>query len=234
MPPIWDDTYLTRLLDDAEDYIVSTVPCIFDRVSIAITAGQSVYTLPSYITQLIRVTWKGKKLYPLAFSEFCAANPASAVVNETTKIESPNSTPLYYVKHPTNFYDIRFWPTPSENLTAGTANLFGSAISSYLIISCYRTQSKDQEYLHLPLIIIRRIKKAYLLSKAFAKEGKGQDMQAAQYYGRKLELLMESFKTINSNVFLGKVYELGDMFNDNTFGTPARPILPPEYGVICE
>jgi hypothetical protein len=232
--PIWDTTYLNRLLDDAEDYITASINCIFDRISIDITAGRSVYTLPAYVKNLVRITWKGKKLNPLTFPEFCAANPASAVVSETTKVESPSSIPHYYVLHPTNIHDIRFWPTPSENISVGTTDLFGSAISSYVIISCYRTQSTDQPYLYIPLYLKRRIKKAYLLSKAFAKEGKGQDLQAAMYYIKKLEYLITALKDINSNVFLGQLSTLNDTLNMSRFGTPARPVLPSEYGVVVE
>jgi hypothetical protein len=231
MPQIWNETYLNRLLDDAEDYITSTINCIFDRISIGIISGTSVYTLPSYVKGIIRITWKGKKIYPLTFPEFCALNPSNAVVDGTSKIEAALSTPKFYVKHPTNFYDIRFWPTPAGNISAGTTNLFGAAISSCVIISCYRTQSTDQAYLYIPLYLKRRIKKAYLLSRAFAKEGKGQDLQASVYYTKKLEYLMEALKDINSNVFLGKTHLLNDTFNSGRCGTPGRPILPPDYGV---
>lgn len=231
MAYIWDETYLNQLLDDAEEYITSSVNCIYDRFALAITAGQSVYTLPSYVKNVISITWKGKKLHPLTFIEFCEINPASAVVAEATKVESPSSIPHYYVKHPTNYYDIRFWPTPSENITAGTTNLFGSAINSNVIVSTYRTQSTDQPYLYLPLFLKRRIKKAYILSRAFAKEGKGQDIEASQYYTKKLEYLINALKEINSNVYLGKQHLLNDAFNINRFGTPGRPVLPPDYGV---
>lgn len=232
MAYIWDETYLNQLLDDAEEYITASVNCIYDRFALSVTTGQSVYTLPSYVKNIVSVTWKGKKLYPLSFIEFCAINPANAVVSESTKVEAPSSIPHYYVKHPTNYYDIRFWPTPSETIVAGTTNLFGSAISSNVIFSVYRTQATTQSYLYLPLFLKRRIKKAYILSKAFAKEGKGQDIEAAQYYTKKLEYLIEALKEINSNVYLGKQYLLNDTFNTGRFGTPARPILPPEYGVI--
>lgn len=228
--PIWTNEYLNALLEDAEDFITNEVDCIFDRFSLAVTSGQSVYTLPSYVKRIMRITWKGKKVYPLNFQEFCALNPASAVVNESEKVESPISRTLYYVKHPTNFYDIRFWPTPNETITAGTSNLFGSAIASYVIVSCYRTQSTTQTYLHLSLYIIRRIKKAYMLSRAFAKEGKGQNIQAATYYTKKLDFLIQSLREINSNVFLGKSRILGDSFDTYAFRTPARPVLPPDYG----
>jgi len=232
MAYIWDETYLNQLLDDAEEYITASVNCIYDRFALAVTSGQSVYTLPTYVKNIVSVTWKGKKVYPLTFIDFCALNPANAIVNETTKVEAPSSIPHYYVKHPTNYYDIRFWPTPSENISAGTTNLFGSAINSNVIFSVYRTQSTTQSYLYLPLFLKRRIKKAYILSKAFAKEGKGQDIEASQYYTKKLEYLIEALKEINSNVYLGKQHLLNDTFNVNKYGTPARPVLPPEYGVI--
>src|SRR4030042_1555405 len=169
--PLWDESYLNRLLDEAEDYLYTSVRCIFDRYGLDITAGQSVYTLPNYTKHILRITYKGKKLYPLTFQEFCILNPASAVVSESYKVESPNSTPLYYVKHPTNFYDIRLYPTPSETISAPISNLFGSACGSGLIVSCYRTFSIDQPYLQMPRYLTRRVKKAYVLWKAFAKEG---------------------------------------------------------------
>lgn len=231
MSPLWDNAYLNTLLDEAESYIITNVPCIFDRVSIPITSGQSVYTLPSYVNGIIRVTWKGKKLFPLTFQEFCELNPASAVVTETTKLESPSSLPLYYIKHPTNYYDVRFYPTPSENLAQVTTDLFGAGVANGLIISCYRDIDTSQDYTHLPLILVRRIKKAYLLSRAFAKEGKGQNLQASQYYTKKLDLLIGAMKVINSNVFLGKKQVLNGAFNEGQFRMPGRPVLPSNYGI---
>ena len=227
--PLWDDGYLNRLLDDAEDYIYSSVNCIFDRYGLTITAGQSVYSLETYTKHVIRITYKGKKLHPLSYIEFCALNPASAIVSETYKTESANSTPLYYVKHPTNFYDIRLYPTPSETIDAPTENLFGSNISVGVIVSCYRTSDSTVSYLQLPRYLIRHIKKAYVLWKAFAKEGKGQDLEASVYYKGKLDFLIETLKEINSNVFLGKQRVLGDTFHIGQFATPARPVLPPDY-----
>jgi len=229
--PIWESAYLNQLLEDAEDYITASIDCIFDRFSFPVISGQSVYTLPSYVTRLVRITWKGKKLYPLNFQEFCILNPASAVVSAGTKIESPNSIPLYYVKHPTNYYDIRLYPTPGEDLAQVTTDLWGANINTGLIVSCYRTQSRSADYLHLSNILIRRIKKAYLLVKAFAKEGKGQNIQASQYYQKKLDLLLGALKEINSNVFLGKIRILNDTFNASRFGTPGRPVLPSDYEI---
>ena len=226
---IWTEDYLNTLLEEAEAYIITVLGCIFDRFSFAVTSGISVYTLPSYVNKIVRVTWKGKKLYPLTFQEFCLANPASAMIDNSTGIESPSSTPLYYVKHPTNFYDIRLFPTPGEDIAEVTSGLFGSGISTGLIVSCYRDADNSIPYLQLPRFIIRRVKKAYILSRAFAKEGKGQNLQAAQYYSKKLDLLMEALKVINSNVFLGKVRVLGDNCSVGMYYTPERPILPSNY-----
>lgn len=227
--PIWEDSYLNTLLEEAETYIVSTLGCIFDRFSFEVVADQAVYTLPSYVNRIVRVTWKGKKLYPLTFQEFCLLNPASAIVDGSTGVTSPSSIPLYYVKHPTNYYDIRLYPTPGESLAAITSDLFGANIATGVIVSCYRDQDTSVDYLKLPRFIIRRVKKAYVLSRAFAKEGKGQNIQAAQYYSRKLELLMEALKVINSNVFLGKVHILNDIGSAGMYNTPGRPVLPSNY-----
>jgi len=227
--PIWNNNYLNRLLSDAEDYIYTAVNCIFDRYGLAIAAGQSVYTLELFTKHILRITYKGKKLFPLSFQEFCLLNPASAIVSESYKVESPNSTPLFYVKHPTNFYDIRLYPTPSETISAPTANLFGSGISTGVIVSCYRIQDSTVARLQLPHYLIRRIKKAYTLWMAFAKEGKGQDLKASEYYKNKLDFLISNLKEINANVFLGKQRRLGDTFDVGQFTTPARPMLPPEF-----
>jgi hypothetical protein len=226
--PLWDNTYLNTLLEEAESYISTEIDCIFDRFSIPITTGISVYTLPSYVNRIIRVTWKGKKLWPLTFQEFCLLNPTSAVIDPSA-VELSSSTPLYYIKHPTNFYDIRLYPTPSEDLAEISSNLFGSNIATGVIISCYRDQDNSVDSLHLPLYIIRRVKKAYLLSRAFAKEGKGQNLQASQYYEKKLSLLIEALKVINSNVFIGKTRVLNGAFNEGMYATPGRPVLPPDY-----
>jgi hypothetical protein len=79
------------------------------------------------------------------------------------------------------------------------------------------------------MYITRRIKKAYILSRAFAKEGKGQNLIASAYYKKKLDLLLGILKDINSNVFVAKQRVLNGNFDIGQYAVPGRPVLPSNY-----
>ena len=227
--PIWTDAYLDRLWDEADGKILDRVECIFHRFSIAVTLNQSTYTLPDYVRRIIRVTWKGKKLDPLTRGEAANLYPTSAVVSETAKYEAPSSIPLFYAPVENNYRSIRFIPTPNVSLALNTGDLYGADISTGVIISCYRDIDPTSSTLILPQYIERRTKKAYVLSRAFLKEGKGQNVQAAEYFKQRIDFLLDMFKQINAGVYLAKRHILGQEYVPAQYRRPARPQLPPDY-----
>ena len=229
MSQIWDQTFIDGLAESAEKDAVNRVDYLFFRFSMSSEAGKSVYTLPNYVRKIERITWRGYKVWPLSWREMCEINPATAVVSETTKTESSQSRPLYYCLHPTNYRNIRFYPTPNETIALDDSRIdYTDGIRARVIVSCYRAPFMDDYNYRMPSWIRRRLIKAYALRAAYLKEGKGQNLKASQYWDKKYSYLTEMFKTIVNGCYVSKRNRLGD--GSSNFGKkPARPILPPNF-----
>jgi hypothetical protein len=134
--------------------------------------------------------------------------------------------------HPTNPYDIRLYPTPNETFSIIGFNPYAPQVNqSNCIVDFYRVPdyTNSNPAISLPPYILRRTQKAYVLWKAFAAEGKGQDLKASQYYGAKYDFLVEQFRKINEGAFVGKKYTVDDgMLSIDNFRYP-RPLLPSQF-----
>jgi len=253
---IFSNEYLETLYADAETEITNSLNCIYYRYPLEIVANQSIYILDTLVRGVKRVTWKGKLLTPISFQELCILNPAFVVLqesgvsggggyfdpayfdpayfDETTDIDSfvgnisTTGTPLYYCLYPNGYRNICFYPTPSEAITLTTTeDVYGADINGHCVISCWR--NSDEDYT-IPDYVARRTKKAYVMYKAFAIEGKGQDLNASRYYKAKFDYLIEYFKSINEGVFVAKKYQLtGGTFQRSRL---ARPVLPSSFTEI--
>lgn len=237
--PIWSDSLLSQLSSDAELEIVSQVDCIFHRFCLATTIGVSVYTLPGFINGIKSISWRGRKLEPASWEELTLLSPATAVVSEgagpsypAVGIETSVSKPLWYAMHPTNIFDVRFYPCPNESFSSSAEPPYSpSPNAASCIVTC--TRNPDTSFtdptLLLPSYIDRRTRKAYVLWKAFEKDGKGQNANAAAFYKAKFEFLIAQFKRINEGAFVAKRYSIDDGLEviDN-FRYP-RPQLPSNF-----
>jgi hypothetical protein len=231
---IWTDSQLQQWSLDAEQQIQKDVQCIFKKFYLQINQGQSLYTLPAFVRSILRITYRGRKLDAVSWDEMLMLTPATVVVGigNTANIESSQSRPYYYAMHPTNVYDVRFFPTPPESLTAGGPDPYSPTVyEPYCNISCFRNidSTYNDSTAILPTYIDRRTRKAYVLWKAFASEGKGQNLKAAAYYQAKYEFLVERFKMINEGCFIGKKYMVDDgALSIDGFKYP-KPILPANF-----
>src|SRR3970282_2161489 len=87
-------------------------------------------------------------------------------------------------------YILRLYPRPNESLTVDDSDLFtGAGIKRRLIISYWRRPDSSGDYFEISDYIGRRLIKAGVLEEAFRKEGKGQNLQASQYWAGKKEFL---------------------------------------------
>lgn len=225
MPMIFSESYLQRLLFEAERDAVNRVDFLFDRFSLLVTAGISTYELPRFFRKMKRVTWRGQKVDPITWQELASLAPSNFVPG----YEYSTGVPKYYSLHPNNVRSIRFFPTPNENLPAIQLGLEGPAIADCCIISCYRgPEEAEVTKWQLPPYIQRRTTKAYAAWKAFAREGKGQNLAASEYYGDKLSWLYDWFSRINDGSYVSRrprlLAENGDKCK------VARPVLPPNFG----
>lgn len=230
---IWASDFLQQLATDAESSINVDLPVIYQKFYLPVTQGISVYTLPSFVRSVERVTWRGRALDGVSWEELQFLTPATYFQSLANREEASQSTPLYYAMHPTNPYDIRLYPCPNISLLDFTGlDPYGqTANEPACCISCMRntdTSGNDATAL-LPVYIDRRTRKAYVLWKSFEAEGKGQNLRAATYYKKKYAFLISQFTAINSGCYVGKRYMVEDgMITIDGFRYP-RPMLPSNF-----
>lgn len=228
---IWSNNFLDQLEEDATQQINQDVQCIFEKCYLETTKGQSLYILPSFVRSLRRITWLAKQLDPVDWEQFTILTPATVVLNQPAfNEESVVSRPLYYAMHPTNPYAIRLFPTPDLSLSGTGGDPYSTiANEQRCALSYWRSTDESSPKTSLPPYIARRTKKSYILGKAYAAEGKGQNLKASQYYLKKYKFLIERFVMINSGCYVGKKYTLGDgILELNAYRYP-RPTLNPNF-----
>lgn len=232
---IWTDQFLARLSSDAISEMAKDVNCIWARECIPTVVGTSVYTLPSYVRTVRRVTWRGRSLDAVMWEEMTMLTPATIFVGpgSSANVEASVSRPLYYCMHPTKLWDIRLYPCPNETFAAnGEPNVYSPKVNSpSCIIDYYREPdtTNSNPLISIPPYILRRTQKAYALWKAFAAEGPGQNLKAASYYQMKYEFLIDKWRLINDSCFVGKKYSVEDgMLSIDGFKYP-KPFLPSNF-----
>lgn len=225
MPQIWSDAYIAQLTEDANKRIVQEVNCLYHRFMFATTAQTAIYTLPSKVRGVLRITVKGVPLDPVGWSDFQAiqfSSPTGAGVNL--------GTPRIYALNYSNILAIGFYPTPDTSFVAA-GDPYSPDSSEKCIISCWRNIDITDAASRLPDYIARRTQKAYVLWKAFGKEGRGQNLAAASYYEKKFFFLIDKFRKINEGAFVGKIYELGGS-STRALARPLAPRLPSNYSAV--
>jgi hypothetical protein len=130
MPPTFSAALITRFQNEAEEIFAREFPCLIDRISLDIVSGTSIYTLPSYIIDIRKITWKGKRLAPLSHRRY-----------RENFSPSSSGTPEYYIHNNIGQSQIKFLPSPNETIVSSTSNLWGSNISSKVIVEYYRAPS---------------------------------------------------------------------------------------------
>ena len=225
---LWTDDFLTYLQEQGEISLSSDVPCIFTRLSIPITAGIAEYELPEQIIRILRVTYKGFKVYAYSATsgrlEYQNVHPTS----------TSTGRPLYYIAHEYGRGVIRFFPTPNEDLSADPNTVNTTAgINSQFIISAKVVADPSGLEFRLPDYIRRRTNKYYVMSRAYAKEGHSQNMKASQYFLNKYLFFKEELRRTMEEIPRAVTQQMG--LNHFTSKQYPRPILPPDkFGRIVE
>lgn len=224
--PIWPTQYLSDLIVQAEQEISEQVPCIYSRFAISVTQGISVYILPESISGIIRVTWKSWTVHPVFQREL--RNNVIPLKPVNGDIES---RPFLYMRQGYGESGIKFYPAPNETIVADQTNIFNqTGIASQVIISAWHIADATGSTYRVPAYIGRYLTKAYVLWRAFAKEGPGQNLEASEYYRVKYEGLLTQFKKIVTRLYSSHVRSMGDQFV-NTYGRrPPHPRLPANFG----
>lgn len=230
MPIIWQSAFLSRYADDAETDAAASLDYLFYRFTLSTTQGTSTYTLPTFVKSVVRITWKGYKVWPLSWREMADLNPASMVATGGNLYESPEGRPRFYCFHPNDLRNIRFFPTPNQTIAADDTKVNDTNdLQDVVCISCWRSPDTTIGE-QLPSYVARRTKKAFVLKYAWAKEGKGQNLVASNYYDAKYKFQLELLKKVNEHCFLSRRHRLDDSYNLAGFGRrKPRPVLPPNF-----
>lgn len=220
---IWTDSQLSGWAQEAENEICLRLNLILDRIGLPTSQGQSIFNLPIYIQSIRHVTFQGFALDPSSWMEV------------TNSLSSPgqvisSSRPLSYVYDGFGKNTIKVYPSVSVNTGAPTGDLFNAtSIQAGMVIEFWRSPDFATSYNRVPCWFRRVIVKAYVVMRALAVEGPGQDLSGSAYYAEEFKELLKILSDVNSCVFLSKVNIMGDDFDQTKRNWKARPILPPNY-----
>ena len=228
--PLHSDEYLERVTKEGERDIARKLRFSYYRFTIAVTANTATYELPEYVREIDSITWKGEVLHPLHHRELQRISWDYLTVT---------GEPQYYIRSPENILGIRFSPIPTETITASASDntSLGSTIASKVIVSCYREPDTSGEQIALPDYISRRLLKAYVNYRGFAKDGEGHNPIAADYYLRKYEFLLEQFRKVHER-YWNAIERMDDARYDDSFNEPrmspaffvSKPVIPLSAG----
>lgn len=221
MSSLWDAEVINRFLEQGEDTFVTDYPCLVSRVALDIVANTADYALPELLHSIRRVTWKGKKLFPL---------PKRFHDNIFQGVQFvQKGEPEYYLYNGISARTIRLFPTPNVNLASTTSNLFGSEIGNRCIIEYF--QLADHSTKVIPTFFRRRLLKSFVLSKCFQIEGKGQNLKNAKYHEKKWKELSTVYGSLMNELF-GRARRLVITQPHISSGTSGAPHLNyAKYGI---
>lgn len=147
--------------------------------------------------------------------------------------ETPIAKPWRYFYSTFGENVIHFNPNVNENIDADQNDLWGAAIPDRVIIEFYRVP--DGINYKIPNYIRRRTIKSYVLWKSFAREGNGQNLNAAEFHRKRYEIQLLKAKRIINGVYAAAVnYREPYSVPGSCKLTPARPVLPWNYGIPAE
>lgn len=236
MKTLWTNQYLSDLATDAEIHISSEVPCIYVRFPLNITQGTSIYDFTSTsvtpvaqnITGVIRISWNGFTVHPLLPLQMRNLVVPFGPGNDTIQ-----GRPFIYLRHGYGFNSVKFYPAPNADITYDNSDLATQdGIRNNVVVSAWRIADPTGSTYRIPDYIRELLVRYFVLSKAFAKEGKGQNLDAAKFYEVQFERTMARFKAIVNQLFTVRTKFSTPMAN-NRFGLkPPRPVLPPNFGEL--
>ena len=195
--PIWSDSYIQQLINDAETDIVNKITPIYERVSLAVTSGTATYVIPAYVIKIVQVTWKGDVLENITRDDLLNLDPQYRV--NTGK-------PVGYSWSQDGYKTIRFFPVCNETIGANDTNIYGSDIANRVILSYFRSPDTSQSNFQIPSYMGRRAVKPYVLWKAFKAEGQGQNLTASKYHEQRYQQMINMYRNIKNNYYSPKKF----------------------------
>jgi len=234
MKTLWTDQYLSDLATDAEIHISHELPCIYVRFPLNVVQGTSIYDFSSTtdtpvaqnITGVIRITYQGHTVHPVFPLQM-----RNLVVPFGPGDDTLLGRPFIFLRHGYGLNAIKFYPSPETTISYDNSNLnTQDGIRANVVVSAWRIADPTGETYRIPSYIRELLVRYFVLSKAYAKEGKGQNLNAAAYYEVKYKSTLSRFKLIVNQLFTTRT-KFSTPMAQNRFGLkPPRPVLPPNFG----
>lgn len=220
------DSQITSLAQFAETEIAKETKGIVERFSYPVTAGQSEITLSENILDIMRVFWKGKRLHG-------SRSIGDLVRSGSTPTSSVQGEPLEYVSTFVGIPLIKIYPAPNKTLAAGTGDLWTpNNIENCLIIEACVSPTFTSSTIRVPAFVRRQYVKDYVMYRLLKKEGKMLDLKSSNYFKAKFDQDLVELRYVREQLFscIPKQFQpiVGKGFK------VARPVLPPQFGTICE
>lgn len=184
-----------------------------------------------------QITWKGDVLTAVSLQRAHELFPNSVITDQATAFggafepsafnndafyvfqvrnESvgnvPQGRPEYWWYAGYHEDQIQLYPTPNENINynAAATNLWSTDIPNYCIVE-YRTVSYGPGAEQKPLWrFVRALIRDYVLSEAFAIEGKGQQIREAAMLKKRFAARLNTYKALAHNVFVANKHAFGN------------------------
>jgi hypothetical protein len=218
--PIHSDAYLNSLIADQEAELSRKTKAIYDRFEIAITAGQSRYTLPENIFSVIEVGWQGESVDVSDISDY-----GGDAWYKPNNLSSQATRPRFFMLANYGYKTIQFHPVPAVSYSLTGGDLFTrSGYNAAIVISCYRVADISGSAYRLRSRLLRNTIKYRAMERAYLKAGPGQDLKASEYFKSKADFIEDKFVEIY-NKMPRAVLQADPDFSVNKNRIP-RPVLP--------
>ncbi len=209
---------LNRLIDDAERYMSTEMRIIKTRTTLAIVAGTGLYTLPAGTIGIENITWLGidtPNSEQITFRGTDYIRPGASARQATR--------PDFYMVIGNGLRRIQFYPTPSVSIAANDATVdTATGVRNTVIVQCIRIAQTSGTTVRLPQEIFFPVMKYRAMSDAYTREGKGQNLKAADNFKKKFDFWFQEFRQIYNSVPSAIQYGLGD---------PWRPTPMSDHGL---
>lgn len=215
---LFQEEDLTRFEQDAEELFFQEFYCIIDRLSIAITSGTSEYTLPDYVHSIRRITWYGRKIFPMTHREY---RDGLEFVSSVGRVDN-------YIFTGLASQTIKFHRTPGENISIVSGDLYNAdQIDDGVVIEFWR--NPNYTTFVLPPFFRARVLRTYVSKRSLEIEGKGQNLNASKYYEAKWKFQFAMYKQLLMDL-INRPRRLVDSGPREFYGrNVASPILPDRF-----
>jgi hypothetical protein len=210
---------------EAETAICADYSFIIDRYVLPIVTNEYLYELPDYVSNIRRITYRGRKLNPYSGTE--------QILSGSTPQRYSQGEPREYIYNFLGRKTIRFFPTPAETIAGTGDGWSGSVIREKCVVEFFRTPDTSDEYKRLPEWLRTQMCEDYAILQLAKMDNAGYDLKTIQRFSAKWNQTKENIAKIKSLLFRSSPKSFV-IASELVRQRPARPQLPWNFGRIVE